>query len=128
MKKCCSCSLLIPILYLARMHQANYSASIFKTSLFFKAMIPCLNCLPLPDLAAVKLHWERKWHHLLTSLFLQCVNPADYYAAQAFRSNFLFSIPNLLGSHSKKLNWWAYDIIFALNPVLSMQLDWSQIW
>ena len=52
-KKRCSRSLSIPILYLAKMHHANYCSSI---SLIFLTMISHLNCTPLPDSVPVKLY------------------------------------------------------------------------
>ena len=56
MKKCCSRSLSIPTLYLAKLHHANYCASISKISLIFLATISRLNCPPLPDSVPVELH------------------------------------------------------------------------
>ena len=55
-EKCCSRSLLILILYLAKMHHANYCGSISKTSLIFLTTISRLNCPPLPDSVPVELH------------------------------------------------------------------------
>ena len=55
-EKCCSRSLSILILYLAKMHHANYCGSISKTSLIFLTMISRLNCPPLPDSVPVELH------------------------------------------------------------------------
>ena len=40
MKKCCSLSLLFMILYLAKMHHANYYTSISKISLICYALVP----------------------------------------------------------------------------------------
>ena len=48
-EKCCSRSLSILILYLAKMHHANYCGSISKTSLIFLTTISRLNCPPSPD-------------------------------------------------------------------------------
>ena len=58
MKKCCSRSLSIPILYLAKLHHANYCALISKISLIFLTTISRLNCPPLPDYVPVELHRE----------------------------------------------------------------------
>ena len=47
----------IPILYLAKLHHANYCASISKISLIdLLATISRLNCPPLPDSVPVELH------------------------------------------------------------------------
>ena len=58
MKQCCSRSVSIPILYLAKLHHANYCASISKISLILLATISRLNCPPLQDSVPVELHSE----------------------------------------------------------------------
>ena len=79
-EKCCSRSLSILILYLAKMHHANYWGLIKKKKKSnFLTTISRLNCLPVCSsrVALRELDWERKWRHLLTSLIFECVNPAN---------------------------------------------------
>ena len=55
-EKCCSRSLLILILYLPKMHHANYCGSISKTSLIFLTTISRLNCPPFSESVPGELH------------------------------------------------------------------------
>ena len=51
-----------------------------------------------------------------------------WYAEQQLTSKKLVPHTYDLGSHIAKINSWVNSVIFSLDPILSMQLDWNITW
>ena len=82
-KICCSRSLSIPILHLAKIHHANKLLQLnFKNKsdffhYYFLFKLSAITRFCSSRVTLRELDQERKWRHLLMSLIFKCVNPAN---------------------------------------------------